>query len=98
MAGERVVKLEKEQRTGRASEGSAPLLVPPPIQVRNAALTLLAALAVILVLKYLQPMVIPIVVGILISYALEPIVAWMARWHIPRTLASGSVAPHPRDG
>jgi len=88
MAGERVVKLEKEQRAGRAGEGSAPLLVPPPIQVRNAALTLLAVLAVILVLKYLQPMVIPIVVGVLISYALEPIVAWMARWHLPRTLAA----------
>jgi predicted PurR-regulated permease PerM len=56
--------------------------------VRNAALTLLAVLAVILVLKYLQGMIIPIVIGVLISYALEPIVAWMTRRHVPRAVAA----------
>lgn len=29
-------------------------------------------------------MFIPIVMGVLLSYALEPVVAWMERWHIPR--------------
>jgi predicted PurR-regulated permease PerM len=86
MASERVVKLEKEQRPGRRGEGS--VLTPTAIEVRNAALTLLAVLAVILVLKYLQGMIIPIVIGVLISYALEPIVAWMTRRHVPRAVAA----------
>ena len=43
--------------------------------VRSVALTVLAVLAIILVLQYAQAMIIPIVLGVLISYALEPFVA-----------------------
>ena len=54
------------------------------IDIRSAALTILAVIATILVLQYAQSMIIPIVLGVLISYALEPIVAQMTRWRVPR--------------
>src|SRR5947207_2900559 len=55
---------------------------PQFVDVRSAALTVLAVLATILVLQYAQSMIIPIVLALLVSYALEPIVATLARWRI----------------
>ena len=68
-----------------------PLAIRMPVDIRSAALTILAGLAIILVLQYAQAMIIPIVLGVLISYALEPIVARLTRWHIPRPLAAAVV-------
>lgn len=61
---------------------------PSPVTFRNAALTVLAAVAIILLIQYAQAMIIPIVLGMLISYALDPIVSWMARMHIPRAIGA----------
>ena len=68
-----------------------PVAVRMPVDIRSAALTVLAVLATILVLQYAQAMIIPIVLGLLISYALEPIVARLTRWHVPRPLAAALV-------
>jgi predicted PurR-regulated permease PerM len=59
-----------------------------PVDVRSAALTILALLAVIMVLKTAQAMIIPIVLGVLISYALDPPVTWLTRLRVPRALAA----------
>lgn len=68
---------------------------PPPmksvVDVRSAALTIVAVLAVVLVLQYAQGVIIPIVIGLLISYALDPLVAWMARRRVPRPIAAALV-------
>jgi predicted PurR-regulated permease PerM len=71
-------------------ENDAPAL-PTTIDVRSAALTVLAVLALILVLQYAQAMVIPIVLGILISYALEPPVKLLERWRIPRVIGAAVI-------
>jgi predicted PurR-regulated permease PerM len=73
------------------SEGPEPTAVRVPVDVRSAALTVLALLATILVLQYAQAMIIPIVLGLLISYALEPIVARLTRWRVPRPIAAALV-------
>ena len=65
--------------------------VRTPRDNRSTALTVLAVLAIILMLQYAQAMIIPIVLGVLISYALEPIVAWLARWRLPRPLGAAVV-------
>jgi len=59
-----------------------------PVDIRSAALTILAVLAVVMVLQYAQSMLIPIVLGVLISYALDPVVAVMTRARLPRPLAA----------
>jgi predicted PurR-regulated permease PerM len=68
-----------------------PVAARVPVDVRSAALTVLAVLAVVLVLQYAQAMLIPIVLGVLISYALEPPVAGLTRLRIPRPLAAAIV-------
>jgi predicted PurR-regulated permease PerM len=62
---------------------------PEPIEraqvdVRSVALTILAALATILVLQYAKPVLIPIIIAVLISYVLGPGVESMARRGLPR--------------
>jgi predicted PurR-regulated permease PerM len=72
-------------------QSEEPVAIRMPVDVRSAALTVLAVLATILVLQYAQAMIIPIVLGLLISYALEPIVARLTRWRVPRPIAAAFV-------
>jgi predicted PurR-regulated permease PerM len=80
----------------RAAEAAEPGDAQPPIvvvptDIRSAALTILVVLALIVVLQYAQAVVIPVVLGVLLSYALEPIVAVVMRARVPRPLAAGLV-------
>lgn len=59
-----------------------------PAPVRSTALTVLAVLALILTLQYAQPVCIPIVLSILISYALDPIVTFLQRLRVPRAASA----------
>jgi predicted PurR-regulated permease PerM len=65
--------------------------IDPRVNVRAVTLTLIAAAATMYVLHWAREMFIPIVVGILISYALEPVVAWLTRMKLPRPLAAAAV-------
>jgi predicted PurR-regulated permease PerM len=49
----------------------------------------IAAVAIIFLLRAASHLLIPIVLAILISYALEPVVAWMHRHHVPRLAGAG---------
>jgi len=62
-----------------------------PTDVRSAALTILAVIAVIAVLQFAQSVLIPIVLGVLISYALDPIVSRIVSWRVPRPLAAATL-------
>jgi len=65
------------------ADGSA-LLVPVPVDMRNAALTLLAVIACVLMLQYAQTVFIALVLGLLISYALDPAVTRLEKIRVPR--------------
>ena len=72
-----------------AREGVSELKVP--LNASNTALSVLTVLAVIVLLRYAQELFIPIVLAILIVYALDPVVALLQRLRIPRTLAAGLI-------
>jgi predicted PurR-regulated permease PerM len=55
------------------------------------AIWILVALGTLWFLRVAQSLLIPIALAILISYALEPCVAWLQRHHIPRIIGSGAV-------
>jgi len=71
------------------SQKPEPLVVQTPIDIRSVSITVLAVVAVVLMLQYAQSVIIPIVLSVLISYALGPIVDWMERRKIPRALGAG---------
>ena len=70
-------------------DSAAPL---PTIRLPEAghglALAILATVAVIFALEWAQSFVISLLLGILFAYTLNPLVVWLQRLHIPRTLGT----------
>jgi predicted PurR-regulated permease PerM len=62
-----------------------------PTDIRTLTLTVLAAIGLVLMLQYTQSILIPIVLGILMAYALEPFVTWLARVKVPRSIGAALV-------
>jgi len=56
--------------------------------VRNLSLTVLTVLAVIFVLHWARAFFIPLMLGIMISYAFSPLVNRMQKWRIPRAIGA----------
>ncbi len=90
----REVRISKPAAPEAAAKAEPPESVPAlpaPTDVRSLALTLLAVIAGVVMLRYAQAVIIPIVLGILISHALEPLVGSLERLRIARPLAAAIV-------
>ena len=69
-----------------------PVSVPTPINVRSASLALLAVLACVHALHWASAVFIPLLLGLMVSYALSPAVDRLQRWRVPRALAAAGEA------
>ncbi len=58
------------------------------VNARSVALTVIAVAAAIALLRWAEAVFIPIVLSVLIGYALSPVVNRLVRWHVPRLLAA----------
>lgn len=67
---------------------SSPLVVAGPINIRSIALALLALFATLLMLRWAQAVLIPLVFSVLVSYSLDPIVSALERIRVPRWLGA----------
>jgi predicted PurR-regulated permease PerM len=81
---------------GAASEDTTERETPvleasPAIGVSNVAFTVVAVVTVILILQYAKPVLIPIVIGILLSYVLGPMVDSLARHGVSRWVGAALV-------
>ncbi|CAN5706668.1 AI-2E family transporter [soil metagenome] len=92
-AGDRAfVAANAELRAGPETKAQAEqrrIMLHMPVDVRSASLAILAALAAIFMLRWAAAVLIPIMLGVMISYALSPLVDRMERWHLPRSLGAG---------
>ena len=68
-----------------------PMLPDTHVSVRSVALTIVAFAATMYLLHWAQEAFIPIVLSILISFALEPLVVMLTRIRLPRLVAAGLV-------
>jgi predicted PurR-regulated permease PerM len=59
-----------------------------PVDVRNIALVVLMVLAVLAVLRWAAAFFIPLFLGLVFSYALSPVVDWLQRLRVPRSLSA----------
>lgn len=62
--------------------------VPAPVSVRNLWLVLLTVLVALYVLHWASSILIPVIVGVMTSYALSPLVNAMEKWHIHRAIGA----------
>ena len=75
----------------RPVEPGAPPPQAPPIQVRNIAFVLVSIAIVVLLLQFMQPVLLPLVLGALLFYALDPAVDGLQKLHVPRALGAALI-------
>lgn len=69
----------------------SPVVVDAPVGIQNVPLTVLAIVAVILLLQYASAVFIPIVIALLFSYALTPSVTALHKRGVPTPIGSAIV-------
>lgn len=75
----------------RAPDPEPETTAPIDVKLRSVALVVIASAAAIALLYWAREVFIPIVLSVLLSYALEPLVTLMMRIHLPRVLAAAIV-------
>lgn len=60
-------------------------------ETHSVPLTLLTVFAVIFILDWAQTVFIPLVLGVVVSYALSPLVTQLHKWHVPRTVGAAAL-------
>ena len=73
---------------GLESQEPDPLVLRMPVSVYSFSLALITVLAVIFVLQWARAIFIPLLLGVMISYALSPPVNLMQKWRIPRAIGA----------
>ncbi len=64
------------------------VLLHMPVDIRNVSLVVLAVFAGLFVLHWAKEVFIPVMLSVLLSYALSPLIKWMELRRIPRWLSS----------
>lgn len=73
---------------GLELSGPAPLTLPMAVDIRSISLALLTLLAVIYMLHWARAIFIPLMLGVMISYTLNPLVSLLRKWRIPRVIGA----------
>jgi predicted PurR-regulated permease PerM len=83
------IVVQQPQDNGRGN--SEPLVIRMPVDIRNVALTAIATVLFVLFLQYAQAALIPVVLGTLTFYALDPIVDRIQKLGLHRAIGAGIV-------
>jgi predicted PurR-regulated permease PerM len=67
------------------------VLLHMPVDVRSLSLIVLTVLASIYALHWAKAILVPILLGVMFSYALTPLVDSLQRWRVPRAVGAGVV-------
>jgi predicted PurR-regulated permease PerM len=85
---------ESHAGESRASQGTATPdvtqqpTVRMPVEMHSLSLALLTVLVVIFMLHWARAVFIPLMFGVMISYAISPLVNLMQKWRIPRAIGA----------
>ena len=88
------VRSPSRARRGRAAETTQEpdrVLLHMPVDVRSASLVVLAVLASVFALRWAAAVFIPLMVSLMLTYALAPLVDRLERWKISRWLGAAVI-------
>ncbi|MFA5243273.1 MAG: AI-2E family transporter [Sulfuricella sp.] len=75
----------------QVADAAHPGIVHVPVDARGLALGILATVALVFALDWMQALFVPLLLGIFLAYTLNPLVAGLERIRMPRVLASSMV-------
>lgn len=79
------------QLAAGAARKREPVLLHMPVGIKSASLLVLAVLACIFALRWAAEVCIPLMLSLLLTYALAPLIAWLERRRVSRWVSSGVV-------
>ncbi|KWT83756.1 MULTISPECIES: AI-2E family transporter [unclassified Variovorax] len=84
---------EQEQTVAAAAESPEPerVLLHMPVDVRSAALVVICVLAIVFTLHWAKAVFVPLMLSLLLTYALAPLVDLLERWRISRWIAAAVI-------
>ncbi|MGK6309662.1 AI-2E family transporter [Variovorax sp. DT-64] len=84
---------EQEQTVAAAADSPEPerVLLHMPVDVRSAALVVLSVLAVVFTLHWAKAVFVPLMLSLLLTYALAPLVDLLQRWRISRWVSAAAI-------
>jgi predicted PurR-regulated permease PerM len=84
---------EQEQTVAAAAESPEPerVLLHMPVDVRSVALVVLCVLAVVFTLHWAKAVFVPLMLSLLLTYALAPLVDLLQRWRISRWVSAAAI-------
>ncbi|MEJ7807678.1 MAG: AI-2E family transporter, partial [Telluria sp.] len=71
-----------------AADGTTALRFPIHVNARGLALGIIATLAFVYALQWSQDFLVPLLLGILIAYTLNPVVMWLEKCKVPRPIGA----------
>ncbi len=74
--------------TAEPASSDQRLLLHMPVDVRSVSLAILALLASLAAMQWARTVLIPILLGVMMSYALTPAVSRLHRWGVPRAVGA----------
>jgi predicted PurR-regulated permease PerM len=75
----------------QGAEGVKPIIIHMPVDARGLALGLLASIAFLFMLDWMQALLVPLLLGIFFAYTLNPLVRYLQKIRFPRVLATSIV-------
>lgn len=87
-AGAQPTQTQAAEREPRKRD---PFLLHMPVNVRSASLLLIAVLASVFALRWAAAVCIPLMLSLLLTYALAPMIGWLERHNISRWISSAVV-------
>jgi len=81
-------ELVEQAQAEQVQEARERILLHMPVDVRSAALVVLAVLAGVFALHWAAAVFIPLMLSLLATYALSPVVDRLERWRVPRVLGA----------
>jgi predicted PurR-regulated permease PerM len=88
-------EVEQKKEAEPPAEPPAPeperVLLHMPVDVRSAALAVLAVMAVVFTLHWAKAVFVPLMLSLLLTYALAPLVDWLERWKISRWIGAAVI-------
>ncbi|VTU17936.1 AI-2E family transporter [Variovorax sp. RA8] len=84
---------EQERTVAAAAESPEPerVLLHMPVDVRSAALVVLCVLAIVFALHWAKAVFVPLMLSLLLTYALAPLVDLLERWRLSRWIAAAVI-------
>lgn len=76
------------ETVGVPTPGAEPSPPRTPVDARGLALGILATLAILFALEWAQRFVVPVLLAILLAYTLNPLVVWLTRFRIRRSIGA----------